>query len=283
MIKLVLTDLDDTLIPFDPSGAGHGASSHACAAIHEALGAGVRVGPVTGRMPHSMAWMFSGDEACYQTAAFVNGQVVRLDGRTVFERGMTGEELAAIDDVLEQTDFAYLALYDEGDVRLVSADAERVRKNPPPTFGVEMDAIVSEIPAVGCLKANIQCACDYGRMAELRDELRDAVPSADFVLPSLVAAVIDVLPGDWGKAEAVRLLARELGAGIDEVAVFGDSDNDLAMIEAVPNSVAVANASDAVRAAARWHIGASADGAVAGAISAIARAARAGEMPEFMR
>ena len=168
-------------------------------------------------------------------------------------------------------------------MRLVSADAERVRKNPPPTFGVEMDAIVSEIPAVGCLKANIQCACDYGRMADLRDELRDAVPSADFVLPSLVAAVIDVLPGDWGKAEAVRLLARELGVGIDEVAVFGDSDNDLAMIEAVPNSVAVANASDAVRAAARWHIGASADGAVAGAISAIARAARAGEMPEFMR
>lgn len=65
--------------------------------------------------------------------------------------------------------------------------------------------------------------------------------------------------------------------------MFGDSDNDLPMIDAVPNSVAVANANEAVTAAARWHIGAAADDAVAGALHQIADCAATGEMPPFMR
>lgn len=48
------------------------------------------------------------------------------------------------------------------------------------------------------------------------------------------------------------------------------------MIDAVPNSVAVANATEAVTAAARWHIGAAADDAVAGALHQIAACARDG-------
>ena len=55
------------------------------------------------------------------------------------------------------------------------------------------------------------------------------------------------------------------------------------MIDAVPNSVAVANANEAVTAAARWHIGAAADDAVAGALHQIAACAATGEMPPFMR
>ena len=65
--------------------------------------------------------------------------------------------------------------------------------------------------------------------------------------------------------------------------MFGDSDNDLPMIDAVFNSVAVANANEAVTAAARWHIGAAADDAVAEALHQIAACAATGEMPPFMR
>ena len=77
-------------------------------------------------------------------------------------------------------------------------------------------------------------------------------------------------------------LADELGITLDEVATFGDSENDLSMIEAVPNAVAVANADELVTAAARWHIGASADDAVADALFDIATAAKTGAMPAFM-
>ena len=54
------------------------------------------------------------------------------------------------------------------------------------------------------------------------------------------------------------------------------------MLYSVPNSVAVANAVPAVKRDARWHIGASADDAVADAFYEIAAAAREGRMPSFM-
>ena len=78
-------------------------------------------------------------------------------------------------------------------------------------------------------------------------------------------------------------MAGELGITLDEVATFGDSENDLSMIEAVPNAVAMGNASDLIKRAARWEIGASADDAEADALFDIAAAAKTGSMPSFMR
>ena len=97
MIKLVLTDLDDTLIPFgDP-----GVSDFARAAVHELLDAGVHFGPVSGRPPRSMSWMFGDDPACFATGAFSNGQVVYVDGRLVhlaeIPRDVMERTVAAID------------------------------------------------------------------------------------------------------------------------------------------------------------------------------------------
>ena len=113
--------------------------------------------------------------------------------------------------------------------------------------------------------------------------LREEFPSMDFVFPSNFAPLLDVSPHGWSKGSAVGVLARELGITLDEVATFGDSENDLSMIVAVPNSVAVANADEQIKAAARWEIGASADDAVADALFDIAVAASTGEMPSFMR
>ena len=54
MIKLVLTDMDDALIP-----AGHdGASDYAIEGVHAMQAAGLHFGPVSGRQPSAMGWMF---------------------------------------------------------------------------------------------------------------------------------------------------------------------------------------------------------------------------------
>lgn len=101
-------------------------------------------------------------------------------------------------------------------------------------------------------------------------------------LTDLDDTLIDVSPRGWDKGSAVVVLARELGVRLDEVAVFGDSENDLPMLRAAPNSVAVANASAEAHAVARWHIGPSGDDAVASALEDIAQAARTSSLPAFM-
>ena len=78
------------------------------------------------------------------------------------------------------------------------------------------------------------------------------------------------MPSGWNKGAAVLWLADYLGVASQDVFVFGDAENDLSMLRAVENSVAVANATPEAAAAARWHIGACEDFAVADAVEALA-------------
>lgn len=289
MIKLALSDLDSTLISFGEPCA----SARTLAAIHAVLDAGLHFGPVTGRLPADMDWMFDGDAACYQTGAFVNGMMVRVDGQIVYQTTLSEDLLNRVQNVLDSTALGYLTLYDPwnlDEVAYITAYPDRLLSDLPtsqsltktilPNVGLfPSSAPEGEPPSYA--KANIHIVPRANR-GELRDLLRREVPELDFVFPNPLAPLIDVTPKGWSKGEAVCLLQEALGLAPEEVAVFGDSENDLAMIQAVPNSVAVSNASEQVKAAARWQIGSCAEGAVDDALMDIAAASRTGEMPAYM-
>ncbi|MDO4798202.1 MAG: HAD family hydrolase [Coriobacteriales bacterium] len=283
MIKLVLTDLDDTLIKNGlPS-----ATDRALAGIHAMLDAGLRFGPVSGRIPSDLGWMFNDDAACYATGAPVNGQMIYIDGELVHVEKLDGAELNRIAHIASHIPDACLALYDfdapsdEGAGYFVSPSEEHAQACM--RIFTHFKRSVRELDQPHYVKANLWCAGDRAHITEVRDMLREEFPSMDFVFPSPTAPIIDISPAGWSKGTAVHYIARELGLSLDEVAVFGDSENDLSMICAVPNSVAVSNASPEVAKAARWHIGSSADDAVADALFQIAEAAQTGDMPAFMR
>lgn len=282
MIKLVLTDLDDTLISHDLSADS--ASPTAMEAIRSLLAQGLHFGPVSGRTPASMGETFCGYAPAYATGAFANGQLVRLDGEIIHREYSPAEPLQRVADICDEQGDAALALYameTDGSGWFVSKRSELPAfetARGPLQFGREGE--VSE-PS---LKANIHLAPGTREhYTELRDLLRAEVPELDFVFPSNTAPIIDILPAGYGKGSAVRILARALDITLDEVATFGDSENDLSMLESIPNAVAVDNASAQVKAACRWHIGHAAEDAVAHALAQIAEAAATGDMPRFMQ
>lgn len=283
MIKLALTDLDDTLIPLAHRGS---ASERTIEAIHAMLDAGLHFGPVTGRTPSGVYQTFHGDERCFATGAYANGQIVMLDGEVIHKEWCSAEALQHVAEVMDELGEGALAVYDvEGPDRsgwFVSRDPGRCENG----FGWQLNNYHTMAHVKGpMLKANVHVLSSLSRERhiEMRDLLRREVPELDFVFPSNTAPLIDVTPKGYGKGSASVILADALGIGIDEVAVFGDSENDLIMLAAVPNSVAVANASDEAKAAARWECGRSDDEGVADALLAIAAAASTGEMPSFMR
>ena len=281
MIKLVLTDLDDTLIPFgDP-----GVSDFARAAVHELLDAGVHFGPVSGRPPRSMSWMFGNDPACFATGAFSNGQVVYVDGRLChtasIPRDVIERTVAAIDE-MDGVLIALLDLEDDAKGAFVTLRPEGIGEVPQ-RFPYAKTARVGlgEGPFVkGCIFFTRE---DQGYVTEVRDELKARVPELDFFRPSNVIPALDYTPANWSKGQAVLAVARELGIRADEVCVFGDSENDIAMFDAVPYSVAVANACSEAKAAARFEIGDCREESVAKALLEIAAASRSGELPAFLR
>ena len=140
----------------------------------------------------------------------------------------------------------------------------------------------AHIPAGTYVKNNIHSDHSRAHMEDLRHDLVRDFPEFDFVFPSAASSTLDILPAGVSKMSGLTILMDQLGIGLNEVCVFGDSENDRAIIEGVPNSVAVSNAAPEVVAAARWHIGAVTEDAVADALLDIAAAAKPGAMPAFM-
>lgn len=285
MIKLALTDLDNTLIP---QGAPH-ASMRAIAGIHAMLDAGLHFGPVSGRVPAAMRWMFGGDAACSRTGAYVNGQLVYVDGRLVDQHLLPREDLAEVGAWVRPYEGCALVVYDLDDLSTstdgaeyyLGATADELARHAG-CFG-RRPRIVEHLADEAYVKANLRCDMPRFDMVALRDELRQRFPMFDFVFPMRNGPFIDILPHGWGKGRAVEVIARHLGLSLDEVVVFGDSENDVDMLEAVTHSVVVRNASPEALAAARYRIGLASDDAVAEALFELVRAAETGATPAFLR
>ena len=284
MIKLALSDLDNTLITYEQGRA----TDAAIAAVRAANAApGVLAGPISGRTIAMMSWMFEEDAAdCFQTGDFVNGQVVRLHGSVIFQRAPARESLERLVNYLRKRDGERTALtaYDndrEGSDVCVGITDEELARHPKAFHAFHRTS--AHLPDGTYVKTNIHSDHSRAHMEALRKELVPLFPEFDFVFPGPASSTLDILPAGVSKMSGLALLMDRLDICIDEVCVFGDSENDLAIIEGVPNSVAVANATPEVAAAARWHIGPVTEDAVAGALLDIAVAAKTGAMPAFMR
>lgn len=284
MIKLVLSDMDNTLIPFGRERV----SQRTVDAIHACQEQGVDFGPTTGRDRAELASFFGGDRSCYNTAVCVNGQKVYYLRSLVFERNIDEEPLRrAMALVQSRPNCAFITYRADGLGDWVGISREDMGSMFDRAFlsgGMQHE----ELPVYPVAKAGIIHMGGQEELLALQAELKDAFPELDF--PSTAVHWMDVSIKGWTKVEGIKELVSRLRLSLDEVCVFGDADNDLTMLSYVPNSCAVANANDNAKAVARWHVGASAEDGVAIALEQIAEAARLCNeqgtediLPAFMR
>ena len=276
MIKLVLSDLDSTLIWRED----HVVTPFALDAIHALQAAGVRFAPCTGRIFRDLPRMFAGDRAACATAVTSNGQLVYLDGELVDRVPIERAGLLAVAAHLRAVDDAYLVVEYEGEKVAVDADLGFVLAHPDNFWSV--GRALPSVPERPCYKANVRVVGSFGRCQEVAAELGRACPDLDFVCPMPGTPHIDVTPHGFGKDHGGDFLMERLGLASEEVCCFGDAENDLAVLRHYANSVAVANAVPAVRAVASYHIGPADEESVARALLDIAEATPAGRMPAFM-
>lgn len=88
------------------------------------------------------------------------------------------------------------------------------------------------------------------RTADL-DRVKEELREWDVVIEATGFAIHIMDPGH-GKLAGVRKMAQLTGVDMAEVACFGDSDNDVGMLQGCGHSVAVANASPAAKEAAKY-------------------------------
>lgn len=284
MIKLVLSDMDNTLIPFGRERV----SERTIDAIHACQEQGVDFGPTTGRDRAELASFFGGDRSCYNTAVAVNGQKVYYLRSLVFERNLDEEPLRRVERIVKGTPGCVFVTYRaDGLGDWVGISREEMGAMYDRSF-ISGGMWHEELPVYPVAKAGIICMGNQEELEVLQAKLRDACPEFDF--PNTVVHWMDVSIKGWSKVEGIVQLMRTLRLSKDEVCVFGDADNDLTMLSYVTHSCAVANANENAKAAARWHVGASAEDGVAIALEQIAEAARLCNeqgtediLPAFMR
>lgn len=270
MIKLILTDIDGTILPRGQKVVSENTRS----AIRKALDAGIHVGVATGRAVSGVLPTFDGDATCVQTALATNGMQVYLDGQLIHEEYLDHEQLEHIIDAVRDLPGAGFICFGGQQVNEVYLVAGSVEDLAPvfPAYASKAQAVDS-LPEFPIVKANVFINGDMAATQGLIDLLREKVPGIGFNLP--MSGFLNVVPLGYSKATGIDYLCQAMGIGLNEVMVFGDGGNDLEMLEHVPNSVAVANAVPEVLAAARYHIGPCADESVADVMRSLA----AGDWP----
>ena len=279
MIRLVLSDMDGTLIPFGQRSA----SPRTVAAIRSLEEAGIRFGLATGRDVGELS-MFLGDPKLYGTGILSNGKKIMLDGELVCYSLIDNDALRRVGAYVSQFEGCFITAFPfdkdgTAPVYCVNAPESEVARVSQ-AFGLNCK-MASEVPDVDIIGATISCSQDQEVLDLIKRESALVCPEFDFLQPA--PHWCDILPRGLNKGSALSMLLNAAGITADEIVVFGDAENDLALFGAVENSVAVANATPAAWAAAHWHIGTSEDDAVAQALEDIACAARNGGVPAFMR
>ena len=277
MIRLVLSDLDNTLVPL---GEKH-ATPRTIAAIHACLDAGVAFGPASGRNHSEACTFLAKDEACCATGVYSNGQQVMHEGRMLAEVACDPEAIGRLERLLDKRKGCALICYrDDGSADWVGDEVDALGElyHRSMLYGSFRHG---HLPTHDVVKVGLIMNLGEDEEMALGRELERACPELDF--HRTVACWRDVVPKGCDKASGLRLLLERLEVGPDEVCVFGDAENDLGLFSCVTHSCAVANATPPVKAQARWHIGASAEEGVAAALEDIAEATRRGGLPRFMQ
>lgn len=229
-IRLIATDMDGTLLTDEPLILPETAD-----VLRRAAEKGIVLSLASGRLPDDASF-FAVDAKLPMHVIALNGAVTLVKPLGDVQYAVFGvHEVVASDDMPLSRAQVVIGTFLN---RAGGRTAFRNRKQG-------IDAVIQNCVKVVVFSQNLPLLDD------LRAFVRDICPDAD--VTSSWWDNIEIVPRSASKGSALQALAKSLNIPMDEVMVFGDSDNDLSMLKAAGVSVAMGNANERVRASARFE------------------------------
>ena len=246
MIKLIATDLDNTLLDHI-TGEVPESTAHL---FHQAAQKGVLTAVATGRcFPSALA---AAQKIGARTPVICyNGSLIKWgDTGDVIARSYIGVDTIRRVAAFCRENGLYLQCYDDDDVIICEADGPGLRRDP--------DLAVAGFRAVGDFltypdlhPTPKMLIVDRADLVPARlVELAEFFPELDFCQSE--PYLIEVIPKNAGKGKAVAQLTQLMGVKQEEVMALGDNTNDLPMLRWAGLGVVVSNGVDAVKAEADY-------------------------------
>ncbi|MDQ0202693.1 Cof-type HAD-IIB family hydrolase [Pectinatus haikarae] len=267
-IKLFATDLDGTLLDSNDK-----ISQKNIAAIKEAVNAGTIVTFATGRM-YSSAVQYARQTGIDVPLITYNGALIKSTSGKVYSEQyinpLAVQEFVAYCEhkqwylQVNSNDALFFPVYLER-----SADYERSTGIKGETVGWQELGRKNENVAKMLL-----VTAEYGKQ-DVEEKIQEENSmiyeltqkfAGKVMLVKSKRGLIEVINPAVSKANALYILAKQFGFGIDEVMAIGDANNDLPMLEAAGKSVAMGNAADNIKSVCDYLVGTNDNDGVAEAI-----------------
>lgn len=242
-VALVISDVDGTLV-----GSDKRLTERTRAAVAALRRRGIGFTLVSSRPPFGMRMLVEPLNLTLPFAAF-NGGVITEPDLTPLEEHLIGAEAAraaielfaaaGVDTWLFTVD-SWLARDPNG------AYVERERR----TVLTEPEIVAGFAPYLDKAAKIVGVSADFERLAALEGKARERLSGRATVVRSQLY-YLDVTPHGTNKGTAVAGLCRRLGVPPERLVTLGDMENDVPMFRAAGFSIAMGNASDAVKQAAR--------------------------------
>lgn len=242
MLKLIVSDVDGTLLP--PGGSSP--PPRLVEALTGHLDSGAVVALASGRPLSGLTGIFP---ALEDRLIFIcsNGTHIVHRGKTVFVSPLAaGAELADLLRAVRPLRNDFMADTTEETLVEKSISPETYRAVAACGISIKM---VEDIAAAALPVVKLSITYPGGPASLMK--LPGIARLADkYTLVTTGDEFLDIITKDADKGTAVTALQRRFGIRPEETIVFGDAMNDVPMFSTTPNSYAVENAEDAVRARA---------------------------------
>ncbi len=188
------------------------------------------------------------DEIGFDGFVAACGNHVEMDGRILYERNMSYEDVKAVYDISRQS---YLPIIYEG-AKYQWLDREGFEGDPYIAYIVEnlqeaavfLDECELEEIEANKFSALINENTNYSAVEAALSDRFDFMDHGD--------GIIEVVPKGTSKATGITWLCEHLNIAIEDTYALGDSINDLEMLSLVGHSIAMGNASQPAKDVAEY-------------------------------
>lgn len=243
MIKLIATDLDNTLLDSEKK-----VSAESVRLLKKCHKAGVSFAIATGRSLYS-AEAIAGQIGIEHWSICYNGALITdpVSGETIFSDAL---DEATVRDVVcfchERG--LYMQMYDDN---VITVEALRTDQHPDPDLKYAPHKEIGDFLKYPYFPTPKILIAAGTRVPEFQAELESIFGDRLYIAQS-EAHLIEIMSPGVDKGAAMRRLATHLGLDRSEIIAFGDNTNDIPLLENAGISVAVANSVEELKRVATY-------------------------------
>ena len=252
MVKLIVSDLDGTLLPMH----GEGLTLKTKDLIQKLLDKGIHFCAASGRQLYSEYKLFSYIDDYKTRLSYIsdNGSICIHDGKVLFENYFDPEMAKEIIRKVKEYPYLELAVSGTKGCYIESKNKEYVKR-------LTADSLTNAIVVDDCSQIEdsiIKIAFLYRKkdglsveafMEYFREYFYELLDGEIRIITSGFRW-IDFIPTHINKGTTLSLLLKRLDIKPEECIAFGDQQNDIEMLELVGTSYAMSHGSDLVKEAA---------------------------------